>query len=314
MNLKNKDVISNDTSYLRSLPNLSDEFLTVFESFFVQTDDVKLHAVIGGKGPALLLVGGWPQTWYQWRFVMPALAKQYTVVAVDARGFNLSDTTPSGYDSATIANDLAKLMSILGYEKFSVVGHDLGMWAGYALAADHPERLIRLAVVEAVIPGVADWFTLLCDKPLNDFLWHFAFNRVDAINEQLVKGREDIYFKYQFATKAASPDAIPAYAVSYYVDVLKSSPERLRSSFEYYRVIDTNMAQTRQRKTKKITIPVLAVAGEVACNSFTANDMRLLANDVSEVIVPACGHFVPEEAPESLLAALIPFFNPLQSE
>lgn len=309
MNSRNKDITSNDPSYLRGLPNLSDEFCAMFESIFVQTDDVKLHAVIGGSGPVVLLIGGWPQTWYQWRFIMPELAKQYTVIAVDARGFNLSDTTPSGYDSATIANDLAKFMTILGYEKFSVVGHDLGMWAGYALAADHPDRLTRLAVVDAVIPGVEDWFTMLSVKPLNDFLWHFAFNRVDDINEQLVRGREDIYFKYQFATKAASPDAIPAYAVSYYVDILKSSPERLRSSFEYYRVIDTDMAQNRQRKTKKITIPVLAVAGEVACNSFTANDMRLLADDVSEVIIPACGHFVPEEAPDALFTALQPFLN-----
>ncbi|SEW29203.1 Pimeloyl-ACP methyl ester carboxylesterase [Chitinophaga sp. YR573] len=309
MNSRNKNITSNDPSYLRSLPNLSDEFCAMFESIFVQTDDVKLHAVIGGSGPVVLLIGGWPQTWYQWRFIMPELAKQYTVVAVDARGFNLSDTTPSGYDSATIANDLAKFMTILGYEKFSVVGHDLGMWAGYALAADHPDRLTRLAVVDAVIPGVEDWFTMLSVKPLNDFLWHFAFNRVDDINEQLVRGREDIYFKYQFATKAASPDAIPAYAVSYYVDILKSSPERLRSSFEYYRVIDTDMAQNRQRKTKKIAIPVLAVAGEVACNSFTANDMRLLADDVSEVIIPACGHFVPEEAPDALFTALQPFLN-----
>ncbi|SFD86705.1 Pimeloyl-ACP methyl ester carboxylesterase [Chitinophaga sp. CF118] len=309
MDSKNKNITSNDASYLRSLPNLSDEFCTMFESIFVQTDDVKLHAVTGGSGPVVLLIGGWPETWYQWRLIMPELAKQHTVVAVDARGFNLSDTTPSGYDSATIANDLAKFMTILGYEKFSVVGHDLGMWAGYALAADHPDRLIRLAVVDAVIPGVADWFTMLSVKPLNDFLWHFAFNRVDDINEQLVRGREDIYFKYQFATKAANPDVIPAYAVSYYVDVLKSSPERLRSSFEYYRVIDTDMAQNRQRKTKKITIPVLAIAGEVACNSFTANDMRLIADDVSEVIIPACGHFVPEEAPDALFAALQPFLN-----
>lgn len=309
MKFSNKGVTDNDTSYLKGLPYLSNEFCNTFKSIFVQTDEVKLHAVIGGRGPVILLIGGWPQTWYQWRFIMPELAKKYTVVAVDARGFNLSDTTVSGYDTKTIANDLAKFMNILGYEKFSVIGHDLGMWAGYALAADHPDRLIRLAVIDAVIPGVADWFTMLSVKPLNDFLWHFAFNRVEDINEQLVTGREDIYFKYQFATKAATTDSIPAYAVSYYVDVLKSSPERLRSSFEYYRIIDTNMDQVRQWKAKKITIPVLAVGGEVACNSFTANDMRLIAEDVTEVIIPASGHFVAEEAPVSLLAALQPFLN-----
>ncbi|WP_197698999.1 alpha/beta fold hydrolase [Micromonospora inositola] len=105
--------------------------------------------VIGGDGPALLLVHGWPETWYAWRLLMPTLAKDFTVIAVDQRGIGLTDKPQDGYDTATLANDLVALMDALGHQRFAVVGHDTGMPIAYALAADHPERVNRLVVAEA---------------------------------------------------------------------------------------------------------------------------------------------------------------------
>ena len=172
-------------------------------------DGLRLHAVTGGDGPPLLLVGGWPQTWYAWREVMPALARKHTVVAVDSRGAGLSDKPDDGYDAGTLAADLVALMAALGHDRFDVVGHDIGMWTGYALAADHPERVGRLAVVDAIIPGLTPTPSVFSPAAVNQRLWHFGFNRLTDLNEELVRGRERLFFGYQFATKAATPDRDP---------------------------------------------------------------------------------------------------------
>src|SRR3982750_3555733 len=121
---------------------LPDGFTETFTTRHVEVNGLRLHAVTGGDGPPLLLVGGWPQTWYAWRQVMPALARNHTVVAVDSRGAGLSDKP----DDGPLATDLGALMAALGHDRFDVVGHDIGMWTGYAIAADHPERVGRLAV------------------------------------------------------------------------------------------------------------------------------------------------------------------------
>jgi len=124
-------------------PQLPPGFTDTFTSRYIATEDLRLHAVTGGDGPPLLLVHGWPQTWYQYRMVMPALAGDFQVVAVDQRGVGLSDKPPDGYDTATLANDLVALMDALGHQRFALVGFDTGMLISYALAADHPDRVER---------------------------------------------------------------------------------------------------------------------------------------------------------------------------
>src|SRR5262245_28084749 len=135
-------------------PNLSTGFADTFGSRFVDTRDVRLHAVVGGDGPPLLLIHGWPGSWYYWRLVMPALARDFEVIAVDQRGIGLADKPKKGFDSATLANDMVGLMDALGHEQFAMVGVDTGMLIAYATAADHPDRVVRLAVGEAPIPGI----------------------------------------------------------------------------------------------------------------------------------------------------------------
>ena len=137
-------------------PHLPPVFKTTFTSKFVNARGLRQHVVVGGDGPPLLLVHGWPQNWYQYRALMPALARDYTVIAVDQRGMGLTEKPKSGYDSATLANDLVALMDALGHERFSVVGLDTGMVISYALAADHPERVARLVVGEGPAAGRDD--------------------------------------------------------------------------------------------------------------------------------------------------------------
>src|SRR5262245_48519300 len=294
-------------------PNLSSGFSSTFASRYVDANGLRLHAVIGGKGPPLLLVHGWPQTWYQWRLVMPTLARDFTVIAADQRGIGLSDKPESGYDSGSQANDMVALMDALGHRQFAIVGFDTGMGIAYALAADHPERLDRLVVGEAIITGVTPSPPLLLPGPLNKKLWHIAFNRLGPeVNEALVRGREQIYFGAEYEGSAGTP--LPDNVVRYYVDGLASSSDALRGSFGSYRAIDETIAQNAQRKTRKLTLPVLAVGGAKAIGEGVANTMRLVADNVQSILIPApCGHWVAEEAPDQLLAALAPFLAPYRS-
>src|SRR5215208_2109954 len=175
-------------------PNLPEGFTDTFTSRYIDTGELRQHAVIGGEGPPLLLVHGWPQNWYAWRLLMPELARDFEVIAVDQRGIGLIDA--------------------LGHERFAVVGHDTGLIISYALAADHPDRVDRLAVAEVPGPlGVGPSPPLFgLPEPINNKLWHLAFNRVnDELTEQLVRGREDIFFGYEFAIQGGQkglPDEV----------------------------------------------------------------------------------------------------------
>jgi pimeloyl-ACP methyl ester carboxylesterase len=289
-------------------PNLPAGFADTFTSRYIDAGDVRQHVVIGGEGPPLLLVHGWPQTWYAWRLVMPALARDFQVVAPDQRGTGLSGRPADGYDTGTLAGDLVALMDALGHQRFAMAGHDTGMWIGYALAADHPGRLDRLAVAETPIPGLSPSPPLFSNSHLNAALWHFAFNRLAGVNDQLARGREDIYFGWQFATKAAKQ--LPDYAVRHYVDTLAASPEALDASFAIYRALDATIAQNQQRKERRLTLPVLAIGGAHSLGEQVADTMKLGADDVQALAVPGCAHWVPEEAPEEMLAALTAFLAP----
>jgi pimeloyl-ACP methyl ester carboxylesterase len=296
------------TTSLRPL-RLPDGFTDVFTSWLAEVNGLRLHAVTGGQGPPLLLINGWPQTWYAWRDVMPALARDHTVIAVDSRGGGLSDKPDDGYDAGTIAADLVALMAALGHDRFDVVGHDIGMWTGYALAADHPERVGRLAVVDAIIPGVTPVPSFFSPAMVSQRFWHFGFNQLADLNEELVRGRERLFFGYQFAKKAATPDAIPEYAVDAYVDAIVADPRGLPASFAYYRALDETIAQNEQRKKTRLTLPVLAVGGARYTGAAAAATMRLVADDVTEVIIDDCGHYVAEEQPAQFAEILLDFLR-----
>ena len=301
--------VGNGAASVLGLPGLPKGFWESFTSREVLVDGMRLHAVTGGDGPAVLLIGGWPQTWYAWRHVMPVLAKDFSVVAIDPRGVGLSDKPASGYDSGTLANDSVDLMKALGHQRFALVTHDVGAWTGYALASDHPESVDRFVAMETITPGLTDPGPLLLPGSLNRLLWHFPFNRVEGVNEQLVQGREDIYFGYQFATKAATPTSVPAEAVRVYVDALKR-PGALRSSFEFYRAIDEIMAQNTERKKTKLTMPVLAVGGERGVGGGVGTELRTVAENVTSVVLPTIGHFLMDEGPDQVIGALDPFLAP----
>lgn len=201
------------------------------------------------------------------------------------------------------------LMDALGHARFCMVGHDVGLWVGYAMAADRPDRIERIALGEAIIPGLSPSPPLLSDdRWTSDFLWHFNFNRALDINERLVEGREELYFGYQFDTKAGSPSAFPAYGRAFYIEMLRRVPGALKASFDYYRAIDASIPEYRRRKANKVSVPVLAFSGALACGDMVADELRTVATDVTAVVIPDCGHYVAEEQPAALLTALQSFF------
>jgi pimeloyl-ACP methyl ester carboxylesterase len=290
-------------------PNLPAGFTDTFTSRFVDTGDLRQHVVVGGDGPPLLLVHGWPETWYAWRFVMPPLAREFQVIAPDQRGIGLSDKPHDGYDVGTLANDMVALMGALGHERFAMYGTDTGMPIAYAVAADHPERLDRLIVSEAPLPGVAPSPPLFLPPAANERFWHLTFNQLPKINELLVRGREDIFFGAEFDVSAGT-HKLPPETVQYYVDLLASGPEALRGSFEYYRAFATSIAQNEHRKTRRLTMPVLAMGGAESAADMVGKSMELVADDVQTVVLPDCAHWVAEQAPDALVAEVTAFLKP----
>jgi pimeloyl-ACP methyl ester carboxylesterase len=279
-------------------PHLPAGFSDTFTSRYIDTGALRLHAVTGGHGPPLLLVHGWPHTWYQFRLVMPALARDFQVVAVDQRGIGLSDKPEGGYGTATLAGDLVALMDALGHRRFALVGFDTGMLIGYALAADHPGRVVRLVVGEAPLPGISPPTPLILPPQAVDRLWHIPFNQLAETNEQLVRGREDIFIGAEYAASAGT-NKLPADAVGYYIDRLASDPEALHGSFQLYRAFPATTAQNEQRKTRRLPTPVLAIGGAESSGAMVGETMQLVADDVQRLVIPVAATGWPSRLPRS---------------
>jgi pimeloyl-ACP methyl ester carboxylesterase len=239
------------------------------------------------------------------------------VIAPDQRGRGLtSKPAPgpdgNGYDTGSLGNDLAALMDALGYRRFAVGGHDTGMDIAYALAADHRDRVAAREVAEAVLPGVQASPPLFLPSALNERLFHLAFNHLPTMNVQLVTGREELFFGFIFDVEAGTKK-LPGYAVKVYIDNLASVPGALPGSFGFYRALDTTSAQNAQRATRKLTVPVLAIGGTESAGTGPGDAMKLAADNVQTLVIPGAGHWIAEQAPDQVLAALTAFLAPYRA-
>lgn len=301
-------------------PQLPAGFKKTFKSRFVQANGIRQHVVIGGDGPPLLLVHGWPENWYAWRFLMPELAKDFTVIAPDQRGIGLSEKTEGGYDASTLADDLAALMTELGHERFAVVGHDTGYIIGYALAADYRDRVDRLVVAEIPgPPGVQEDPNqppappMFVPEPINNKLWHIPFNRVnDDLIVDMVDSNADAFYRYEYAIQGGGT-TLPDYAINYYVSLFTRNKDVLRASFGLYRAWDATLVQNVERQKAKLTVPVLGIGGENSWGPAAGEAMRAAATDVQTLVIPGAGHWVAEQAPEEILEALGTFLAPYRA-
>jgi len=268
----------------------------------------RLHFVIGGQGDPVLLVPGWPQSWYAWRKVMLALAQRYTVVAVDPPGLGDSDKPLEGYDTEAVAARLHELTCSLGWETFHFVGHDIGVWIGYPYASIYREHVRKLVLIDATVPGIvpAEAYAFEAERIAKN--WHFFFNALPDLPEALVTGRERQFLSWLFHSKSAIPNAIGPAALDEYVRCY-SAVGAWRAGVSYYRALFLDMAQNRVHACKRLTLPILAIGGDAGLGKMMEQMMCEVANDVVGVVVPGCGHYIPEEAPEFLSERLAAFLG-----
>lgn len=282
-----------------------------FTHRYVRLDGKKVHCVMAGTGEPVLLIPGWPQTWYAFRHVMQALAEQgFQAIAVDPPGLGNSDRPERGYDTGNIADVLHRTMQGLGLTRYHVVGHDVGMWVGYALASDQPQAVRTLTVTEAVIPGLAPAPPIFVAPEQNIFLWHFLFNQVQDLPEALIAGREETYLNFMFDRWSFHRDAV---ASDVYIRAY-STPGGLRAGFDYYRAIPETIRQNLDRATRMLPMPVLAIGAEHATNDAPLVTLQGHASDLRGAIIADCGHFVMEEAPEAFLRHLLGFLREYAAE
>jgi pimeloyl-ACP methyl ester carboxylesterase len=269
---------------------------------------IQLHYVIGGKGDPVVLLHGWPETWYEWHKVMPALAKNFTVIAPDLRGLGDSSKPSSGYDGKTLAEDIHQLVTQLGFKTIYLVGHDIGTQVAYSYAAAHPTEVEKLAVMELPIPG----FT---PPKLEGKIWWFIFHQTPGVPELLVEGKEKEYLSWFYHNLAYNPAAITQADIDEYVNHY-SAPDGMRAGFEYYRAFPEDAAQNMNYSKTNLTMPVLAMGsgylpvfgGNITMQSVVYG-MKMLAQNVTGITVPNSGHWIPEENPKFVIEQLTKFFN-----
>lgn len=274
---------------------------------FVSTPATRFHIVEGGDGPLVVLLAGFPQSWYAWRRVMPLLAAHYTVVAVDLPGQGDSEKPADGYDTKTAAQRINGLVKTLGHNRYFLAGHDIGSWIGYPYAALYPEELRGLVLLDANIPGITLRPTLTLG-PDDWRSWHFLFNRIADLPETLLEGRERVLIEWFFSHKTANPSATfgPADIDEY--ERAYRTLGGLRGMLGYYRAILEDMEQNREFANQRLATPLLALGGDVGSAPDLHEAMQAYAADVHGGQIAECGHYIPEEQPEVLAQQMLAFF------
>jgi pimeloyl-ACP methyl ester carboxylesterase len=278
-----------------------------FSHHTASVNGIQLHYVIGGQGDPVVLLHGWPETWYAWHKVMPALAKNYTVIVPDLRGLGDSSKPPTGYDGKTLAEDIHQLVTQLGFKTIFLVGHDIGTQVAYSYAAVHPTEVKKLAVMELTIPGFV--------PPGRMPLWWVVFHQTPDVPELLTEGKEKEYLSWFFHNLAFNSAAINETDINEYVTHY-SAPGGMRSGFEHYRAFPQDAIQNMNYSKTNLTMPVLALGGGYI-PTFGGNitmptiiyGMKILAQNVTGVTVPNSGHFIPDEQPKFLVEQLTKFFR-----
>jgi pimeloyl-ACP methyl ester carboxylesterase len=266
-----------------------------------EVDGVNLHYTTGGHGPALILLHGYAETSRMWTPILPVLGARFTIIAPDLPGIGDSSIPADGLDMTTAAIRIHDLARSLGIEKASVVGHDIGLMVAYAYAAQFPSEVEKLVVMDAFLPGVGDWEAIY-NEP---HFWHFRFN--GPTPEALVKGRERIYFNYFWDDFAADKThSIPeadreAYTLAY------SRPGRMRAGWAYFVSFQKAATDFAQFSQTKLTMPVLSIGGDKSLGDALGTQMKLVATDVTVVVVKDSGHWLMEEQPKATMDALVKF-------
>ena len=271
------------------------------------SDGFRMHYVEVGSGDPVLLLHGFPQTWFAWRKIMPTLAKQYRVIAPDLRGCGDTDRPPSGYDKQTVAADLRRLVDHLGLNSIRLVGHDVGMMVAYAYACAHRDAVVQLVLMEAGLPGLGleEYYNALTYPRM----YHLPlFDAPNQLAEALIAGREHLFVDHFIRQQTFDPSAIGDVALDEYARRL-AQPGCLQAGISYFRAHGQDAAQNQEQAKTKLVMPVLTVAGVASAGDRLEQQMQPIADNLTTIVIDECGHFIAEEQPEALLKHLFGFFG-----
>lgn len=281
-----------------------------FTGGFEDVDGIKLNFVRGGKGPLVLLVHGFGQTWHEWNLLMPQLADRYTVVAIDLPGLGLSDAPKTSYTGVDISDYLYKFAKRFSPDNpFYVVAHDIGIWNTYPMVARHPTDIIKAAFIEATVPDDSLYslpaFVATGEAPG----WHHSFFAASGdLADSMVKGNERKFLTHFIRHHASNQGALSNSLLDSYVRSY-SKPNTFNRAFEYYRALPKSIAQNEKLGKTKITMPVLAVGGggNGGFGAKQPENIRRYAINVEAHVLPDCGHWIPEECAPKLNSLITSF-------
>lgn len=266
---------------------------------------IRLHYLQAGSGPQtpVVLLHGYAQTSRMWRPLMARLADRRSVIAPDLRGAGSSAKPATGYRKQLMAQDIHALVQSLGYPKVKIVGHDIGLMVAYAYAAQYPQEVESIVLMDAFLPGIGDWTTVWL---LRD-LWHFHFYGETPL--KLVAGRERTYFEHFWNDFAADrKHSIPEQDRRFYAAAY-AQPGGMRAGFEYFKAFEQDAKDFAELGKTKLAMPMLVLGGEKASGEFLIQQGRLVATQVQGVLIKGSGHWLMEEAPEQTIPALLDFLN-----
>jgi len=279
--------------------------------YYATLKDVRLHYVILGQGKPVILLHGWPQTWYEWRLLMPLLADQYLLIAPDLRGLGDSSRPATGYDKKTVAGDMWQLLyEHLEYEKFAVVGHDAGAVVAFRLAADHPNAVTHLVLLD--VPVIGEQTDRMGGIiPAGQLpRWHHLFHQVLDLPEALTFGRERIYLEWFFNWGTDQAGVFSEADISEYVRAYAQAGA-MRAGFNMYRALPQDVADNHATLATgfKLPMPTLGLGGggSRGRGELVVESLKRVALHAEGGAIANCGHFIPEEKPQELVGRLRAF-------
>lgn len=275
----------------------------------LSANGIRQHFLEAGEGAPVVLLHGFPETSFAWRYQIPVLARHYRVIAPDLRGYGETDKPAGGYDKRNMARDLRELLRALGIDRIALVGHDRGARVATRFAKDYPEVVDRLVVMDNVPTRiVAREFSPAVAKSY----WFFIFNQVPDLPEALIAGREDLWLRHLFSDWCYNPLAIDGEDFRTYVEAYRR-PGALRGAMSDYRAIAEDVEQDKVDADVKIACPTLSLWGADFHAVGKMFDMAAIwaemASDLRTWAVPQSGHLPQEEQPELVNARLLDFLQ-----
>jgi len=273
------------------------------KSQFAEANGVRLHYLIAGKGDPVILLHGYTESSHMWLPLIDKLSKDHLVIAPDLRGFGQSGLPQGPYTKSVMAQDVHALVTSLGIKSAKVVGHDIGLMVAYAYAAQYPQEVSKIALMDAFLPGVGNWK----DVWLLRDLWHFHFYGETPL--ALVKGRERTYFEHFWNDFAADKTKSLSEADRKFYTAEYAQPGHMKAGFEVFRAFEQDAKEFAAYAKTPLTMPMLVLTGEKASGEFLIQQARLVDSNVEGVVIKGSGHWLMEEATAQVVPKLVDFLK-----